>query len=112
MAYEHLYSKNLLSKEVTFGDTTETLYFKHLTAGEKMQLNKGLKGEVQAGVSTFELDLGELEEKNHLKLFYTNVDENGKRVFKNVKEVSDLPDSIYSIILATCNELLGGENPN
>lgn len=112
MAYEQFFTATPIAKEVTYRGRTETVYFKQLTAGERMALKKGQKGEVREGASTFELDLGDIDSKNHQQLFYSNCDENGRRVFNSQAEVAKLPSDFFDVLFAACvSALAEAENP-
>lgn len=110
MAYEDLINNAPVEKELEYGGQTKTVYFKQLTSGERLQLKKGQKGSVHAGESTFEVDLGDIDARNHLLLSFSNCDKDGKPVFKTAKQVADLPGTLVDALLALCGEALK-ENP-
>ena|SRR5690606_25703347 len=112
MAYEHFGTSEPIAKEITYRGTTSTVYFKPLTAGERMQLKKGQVGTVQEGKSSFDLDLGDIDAKNHQQLYFSNCDENGKRIFNNQSEVGKLPGGLFDALFAACVAALDeSENP-
>lgn len=106
MAYEHLFNSAPVSKEIEYGGKIETVYFKRLTAGERMELRRGQKGEVKGGESTMELDLGNIEGANHKLVYFCNCDANGKRIFKTLSEVASLPGDFFDVLFVACNEAL------
>lgn len=106
MAYEDLINNTPIEKELIYGGKTTTVYFRQLTSGERLQLKKGQKGSVHAGESTFELDLGDIDARNHLLLSFCNCDKDGKAIFKTAKQVADLPGSLVDALLSLCGEAL------
>lgn len=106
MAYEHLVSNTPISRDLNYRGKTEKVYFRTLTAGERIQLKKGQKGSVKAGESTFEVDLADMDIRNHLLLSFANCFEDGRPVFKNAKQVGDLPEDLIAELLKLCEDAL------
>lgn len=101
MAYENLINNSPTPATLRYQGNEETVYFRRLTAGEHMRTQKGTKGTVKQGESSFELDLGDVAARNHLILSFSNVDKDGKQVFRNVAEVDKLPhDFVEALLLA------------
>jgi hypothetical protein len=112
MAYEHFFTNAPIAKEVSYNGRTETVYFKKLTTGQRMALQKGQRGEVQDGKLTYELSFDEITAMNHQKVYFSNCNENGKRIFNSAKEVAELEDGFFEVLIAACNAALGEtENP-
>lgn len=106
MAYEHLYQNTPIEKTLEYNGHSETVYFRHLTAGEQIELKRGNKGTVHEGKATFELDWGDVDARNKLMLYFSNCDANGKRVFKNRNEVDALPGPLFAKLVDLCTEAL------
>lgn len=85
----------LIERELKYKGNTETVYFLELTAGQRVSLLRGQKIQSSPGEksSVFEIDLGENTEKTHKLIQMTLVDADGKRVYKNLQELQNEPDS-------------------
>lgn len=85
----------LIERELKYKGNTETVYFRELTAGERVSLLRGQKIHSSPGdkSSVFEIDLGENTEKTHRLIQMTLVDASGKRIYKNLQELQNDPDS-------------------
>lgn len=109
MAYEHLISNTPIPRQLEYAGKTETVYFKHMNAGERMALKKGQRGSVKAGESSFEVDLGDMDDRNHRFLYFVNCDEQGKRVFRQPAEVAALPASLVDKLYELATDALNDE---
>lgn len=106
MAYEHLFNNSPIARELNYNGKTETVYFKPLNAGERLQLKKGQKGTISEGQTSFEVDLGDQDARNHKFLYFCNVDANGKRVFRSEQEVAAIPGDLVDALMKLANEAL------
>lgn len=78
-------------REVTVGAETFTVWFRRITAGQREQLLKGMKiANTPGQKSSFEIDLGENERQRHLLVAFSVCDEQGRRLFKDVRDVQKL----------------------
>jgi hypothetical protein len=106
MAYEHLIQNNPIPRELNYGGKTETVYFRRLTAGERMQLKRGRKGSVKDGETSIEMDFADIDAGNHLLLTFAHCKEDGTPVFKTAKQVADLPASLVDALLSLCADAI------
>lgn len=107
MAFEKLLKSNPIAREVTYKGETETMYFRPLTAGERLQLKQGQRGKVGAGGEVaFDVDLGDVDRRNHQLLHFTTCHEDGKPYFKTLKDVQDKPADFIDAVLAACGDAL------
>ena len=106
MSYEFLYTNAPIAKDVEYNGRTETFYFRRLTAGERIAIDKGQKGTVKSGESSFEIDVSDMHARNCLLLHFACCDENGGKVFKTPAKVHELPENAAAILVAACNEAL------
>ncbi len=106
MAYEHLINNEPIPKELVYGGKTETVYFKPLTAGERVLLKKGQKGSFKGDESSFEVDLADFDSRNQLLLSLANCTAEGKPVFKTARQVADLPETLVEALIKLCKEAL------
>lgn len=106
MGYEHLFTNQPIAKEITVGGQTATYYFRRLTAGEQIALNKGQKTTLESGKSTMEVDLSDLHARNCLFLSFVWVDENGKRAYE-LPKLKEIPAEYIAAIVTAANEALG-----
>lgn len=106
MAYEDLINNAPTAATLRYNGAEKTVYFRRLTAREDMTVKKGQKGTVKQGESSFELDLGDVAQRNHLILSYSNVTEDGKPVFRSVSDVDKLPADFVNALLAARGEAI------
>ncbi|MEJ7746056.1 MAG: hypothetical protein WKF61_04740 [Luteimonas sp.] len=86
-------------REVKFNGKSRKVYFKRITAGERVQLVSGQK--VQIGTkSTMEMDMGDLLKNRHLLVRFSACDEQGTLLFDSVAEVSAEPDWLVNQLAA------------
>jgi hypothetical protein len=79
------------AREVTIGGETFTVYFRRITAGQRLQLLKGMKiANTPGQKSSFEIDLGENERQRHLLVHFSVCDEQGRRLFRDVRDVQNM----------------------
>lgn len=110
MAYEHLYNTTPISRELNYRGKSETVYFKPLNAGERLQLKQGQKGNVKDGETSFEVDLGDQDARNHKYLHFVNVNVNGQRMFKTEQDVRKLPSDLLDELLKLAREALAEDD--
>lgn len=74
---------------------TETVYFKELTASQRISLLKGMKIQRLPGddKSTMEIDLGENSERDHRLIYMTLCDSNGKAIYTSLQKLQEEPES-------------------
>jgi len=106
MAYEHLYTNHPVAKELTYAGKTETVYFKRLTAGQRLLLKQGQKGTVKAGETSFDVDLGDVDARNHKMLAFSNCTADGKAVFKTARDVGEIPEDLCSALILLMLEVI------
>lgn len=106
MAFDHLYSNAPIERELTYRGKTEAFHFKRMTAGERIEMRRGNIGTVKGGEATVTLDLSEADKRNAIFLFYVVCKPDGKRVFKNVAEVHDLPGDLLDALVKLANDAL------
>lgn len=106
MAYEHLIQNGPTEATLRYKGKEETVFFRRLTAGESMRVKRGQKGTMKAGESSFEVDFGDLDARNHLILSFSNVTADGKQVFRNEGEVAKLPDDLVEALIAARGEAI------
>lgn len=107
MAYEHLFSNAPIERELIYkSNQPERVYFKRLTAGERMALKRGQKGTIKEGQSSFEVDLGDQDSRNHQFLAFANCDAGGKPIFKHPGEVAKLPGDLVDALIALAQDAL------
>lgn len=110
MAYEHLYANTPIEKTLNFAGKTEAVYFKRLTAGQRLLLKQGQKGTVKAGESSFDVDLGDVDARNHRMLAFSNCTADGKPVFKTPREVGDIPEDLCNALVLLMLEAIAEPN--
>lgn len=108
MSFEHLFTNRPIAKEIEIAGVKETFYFRKLTAGEQITLNKGQKTTLEAGSSKMEVDISDLHARNCTFLSYVWVDENGARKFSKDK-LSEIPADYIAIIVSGASDALDGE---
>lgn len=98
-----------IEREITYRGKTKTVWFRRLEAGERLDLLRGMRYQAAnsadgkkkgTGSTSFEMDLGEQEERKHKLVAFCVVDERGERVFKNPAEVRKKPDDLVSLLYA------------
>ena len=110
MSNDHLFSNRPVSKELTIGGTTSTYYFRKLTAGEQIALNKGQKTTLRSGESTMEVDIADMHARNCQLLSYVWVDESGKQALPASK-LREIPAEYIAAIVAAANEVISEPVP-
>jgi len=94
------------AREVTFNGETGTVWFRKLTAGERETLLKGMKISHSPGHGgTIEIDLGENERQRHLLVSFCVCDEQGRRAFRDVKEVKKIPAARLALLATHAEEV-------
>lgn len=106
MSFEHLFTNRPIAKEITVNGVTETFYFRKLTAGEQITLNRGQKTTLESGKSTMEIDISELHARNCQFLSFVWVNEDGGKKF-DVSKLKDIPADFIALLVAGANDALG-----
>lgn len=85
----------LIERELKYKGKAETVYFRELTAGERVSLLRGQKIQTSPGdkKAVIEIDLGENTEKTHRLIQMTLVTAAGDRVYKNLAALQNESDS-------------------
>lgn len=106
--YDGLIKEEIFEKELDYKGQKKTVYFKRLTAGERINLSRGQKMLVgnKSKEHGVEVDLGEFLERTHRYLLMCNVDSEGKRIFKKIEEVQALPEDLVSALQKLADEAL------
>jgi hypothetical protein len=112
MAFEHLFNNKPVEKTINYGGQEATVYFRKLTAGERMQLRAGSKGSVEDGKATFNIDWGDIDRRNHQKLLFSCCEADGKPAFKNLQAIAALEEPLFNELMKLCNEVIGDEPGN
>lgn len=100
--FDDLLTNEIFERELNYRGKTKTVYFKRLSAGERIALARGQKMTLGSGngdgelAKSVEVDVGEAMGRTHRFLSYTVVDEKGNRVFSNESEVGKLPELLVS----------------
>jgi len=96
-----------VAREVTLGDSTGTVWFRRLTAGQKEQLLKGRKVTVKTGErqGTVDIDLAANERQRQMLLQFTACDENGEPLFKTLERVKAMDGWKVAILAAHAEEV-------
>lgn len=105
MSFEHIFTNTPISKEITVAGVTDVYYFRKLTAGEQITLNKGQKTTITSGASTMEVDISDMHARNCLFLSFVWVDENGKQAFTQNK-LREAPADYIAAIVSGANDAL------
>jgi hypothetical protein len=107
--YSELVGQNTrVAKTLTYNGKELTVYFRRLTAGERVAITRGQKFSVGEGKAHgVEMDAGETLERTHKFLSFVNVTETGAQVFKNAREVGELPEDLIAKLNDLANEALG-----
>lgn len=110
MAFEHLYSNNPVEREIEYRGQTQKVYFRRLTAGERMQVRAGNKGQIsKEGNASFNLDLGDIDLANHKLVHFATCEENGKPAFKSLAEVQRLPEDLFVLFVNEAKEVTSAD---
>lgn len=88
-----------IARPVTILGETDTVYFRLLTAGQRLALVSGEKFQVKKGDSpVITVDLGENETHKHKMVQFCVCDEKGQPVFKDVASVKALPAPVLEAL--------------
>jgi len=89
-------------REVTFDGETGSVWFRRVSGGERAQLLQGLKVSHVPGTNegTVDVDLGNNEHQKHLLVQFSVCTEEGKRVFKTIRDVEKIPNRKLKVLLA------------
>ena len=105
MSHEHLFSNLPIKKELTVGGRTDEYFFRKLTAGEQITLNKGQKTTIRSGESTMEVDIADMHTRNCVLLSFVWVTEDGKQAHP-MSKLRDIPAEYIGLIVTGANEAL------
>ncbi len=105
MSFEHLFTNNPIHKEIKIAGVSETYYFRKLTAGEQITLNKGQKTTIKSGESSMEVDISDMHARNCLFLSFVWVNEDGKQAF-TLNKLREVPADYIAAIVTGANEAL------
>ena len=105
MSFEHLFTNTPIAKEIEVAGVTDTYYFRKMTAGEQITLNKGQKSTIKSGESTMEVDISDLHSRNCLFLSFVWVTQEGKRVY-SLDKLREIPAEYIDAIVKGANDAL------
>lgn len=110
--YKDLIGNNVIEKELSYRGIKRVVFFKPLTAGQRVDISRGQRinvGGSKAAENGLEIDAGETLLRTHKFLAFCNVTADGKQIFKGVKEVGELPEDLVNELNALANEALNDE---
>lgn len=110
--YEDLVSVNVIERTLEYRGKEKKVYFRQLTAGQRINISRGQRMTVgsKAREEGVEVDVGESLERTHKFLAYANVDAQGNPVFKNHKEVQELPEDLVAALQALADDALKADS--
>lgn len=103
--YSELLDDAPVAREVKHNGKTKTVFFRRLTAGERMKLVAGQRMQMGEGKRAMELDLGEVTRNRHMLVQFCNVTEDGKQVFSRLADVQALPEWLVDQLSAHADEV-------
>jgi hypothetical protein len=106
-----LAAKPVEAREVKLSGGTATVYFRHLTAGDKVELLKGKKYKVGQTAEAVEVDLGEFVEDRMRFVAYAVANADGSRVFKAVSDVARLAEADVGALYDAAKSVNEGVEP-
>lgn len=101
-----------IAREITRGDKIKVVHFRRLTAGERMKLVSGQRmtfGDGKRG--TMEMDLGDVSKNRHQLVAFCVVTEEGRQVFKDVREVQSQPEWLVTQLAEIADEINKDDEP-
>lgn len=82
--FDDFQSRGLVKRELTFRGQTRDVWFREMTVGERLSIQRGLKFKQTGGTSEMELDYGDQQARVLQSLvFRLCKDEDGTPVWKN-----------------------------
>jgi hypothetical protein len=112
-AYDDMLSDSVIERTLDYNGKSKKVYFKQLTAGQRINMSRGQKFAVNArsreeGV---QVDMGDTMERGHKFLLYCHVTAEGKQVFNGLKEIQDLPEDLIAKLQDLADDALGMKKP-
>lgn len=93
-----------VEKVLEYNGKSKPVFFRRITALERVKLARGQKVSVGDGKGTTELDLGELAANRHMLVLFATITEDGKQVFNGLPEVQKLPDDLVGKLAVLAQE--------
>lgn len=93
-------------RTIDYRGRSKDVWFRRINGAERIQLLQGQTMQAGGeGKPSFKIDLADSAERNAKLIFFSNVDEQGKAVFKNVGEVKALPDDLIAVLYKHASEV-------
>jgi hypothetical protein len=106
--YDDMVQVSVIPRELEYRGQKKTVYFRQLTAGQRIQISRGQRMTVgsKSREEGVEVDVGESLERTHKFLAFANVDAQGNPVFKSHKEVQELPEDLVAELQRLADDAL------
>lgn len=101
---------NLVQKILTIGGNEETVYFRELTAGEQLELLRGVKS-LRNKDGALEFDFAANVENGMKLLQKTLVTESGELVYRNMEKIRAEPAKRIAKLIQLANEVVKEDEP-
>lgn len=93
----------VIGREITYNGQTKTVWFKRITGGERLKLNRGQMMTASGGggersQASMQMDLGDVTERKLMLIAFSNCDEDGNKIFRNAEQVRDLEDPLIEAL--------------
>ncbi len=99
-------------REVNFGGKVGTVWFKRITAAQRVQILKGQRVQAAAGKTSVDIDLGDNETTKLMFVQFCVCHEDGKPYFANLDKVKALESSKVEVLYSHATAVNSpGEEP-
>ena len=108
---EFLQGVGPVSREFTYNGVTKTVHVRKPTAAQALQLARGQTiavsnagNKAKVGEQTMNLELGDVKQKQQMKVHFCICDAEGKDRFRSLAQVQALPDDLVDALATLVDE--------
>lgn len=94
----------VIEREINYNGQTRPVYFKRITGGDRLKLNRGQTmtatggGGGERSQASMSMDMGDITERKLMLVAFSNCDEEGNKIFRNAEQVRDLEDQLIELL--------------